>query len=897
MGAFRAFAALALFPLLAGVLRAQAPVPAPEPKVGPLNPAFLEWREKQNEREARLAKGLPVEPTDGRLGRIPAPMLRHRVAGPISEKSAQAKQAGAGQAVFPSRFDLRAPDAVQDGIQDSIVAPVSPIRNQNPFGTCWSFGAMASAESNMNATIDLSEWHLAYFAYNPVNGMPSFTKSQLSYWEDSTFDQGGHDLIATAILTRGTGPVEEMYAPYQNTSYYPQSSLPNGTEPRALGIKDVLMYEELDMVDVKYLVQTFGALNIGIYWSDSYYSSSSHTYRYTGSSANHAVNIVGWDDSFDRTKFPSNNRPSANGAWIVRNSWGASWGEVGYFYMSYDSRVADYAMYVPNGLPADQKIYQYDTLGAVSDMGYNTDTAWFSNIFTATRDEKITDVSFWTGTLGAEYEIRVMSNVTGDPGTGTLIHGPQMGSLAQPGYHQVQLSSPATIGNGARFAIVVKVKEQGYNRPITITYPYSGYSNTWVATPGVGFISPDGAAWSDAVTGSGSQARGICLKAFTVPASGAEISVSVLPKTATLFAGGSQEFAVAVSGSAIGGGGNAAVIWAATGGAITQDGAYTAPTAKGTYLVTATSKEDGTKFDTATVTVVDSVSVGVWPKTSTLATDRTQTFAAMVLGGMGNTAVTWTAAGGSITQGGIYTPPAAIGTYTVTATSQEDPLKSDTATVTVVVPLVVAVSPSAVSLPIGGTQTFAADVTGSLGNAAVTWTASRGSITQGGIYTAPATVGTYTVTATSQEDPSRQGTATVTVIPPGSIAIANLPGGMFTGGTIAFHVDVVGLSNTAVNWSATAGTMTEDGVYTAPDQPQVVTIMAVSAQEPSVRITVHLKVSSPAFDGNAEAAPNLLGFSSAFGSEAQTDLDNYDFDNSGRVDDGDLTTLFTEMGW
>jgi len=78
------------------------------------------------------------------------------------------------------------------------------------------------------------------------------------------------------------------------------------------------------------------------------------------------------------------------------------------------------------------------------------------------------------------------------------------------------------------------------------------------------------------------------------------------------------------------------------------------------------------------------VSVTVSPKTVALALGGTQTFTATVTGDTsGITAATWTASGGTITQGGAYTAPAAAGTFTVKATSQADAAKSDTATVTV----------------------------------------------------------------------------------------------------------------------------------------------------------------------------------------------------------------------
>src|SRR5581483_11880173 len=57
----------------------------------------------------------------------------------------------------------------------------------------------------------------------------------------------------------------------------------------------------------------------------------------------------------------------------------------------------------------------------------------------------------------------------------------------------------------------------------------------------------------------------------------------------------------------------------------------------------------------------------------------------------------------------------------------------------------VAVSPTSVTLSSGGTQQFTATDSAGLG---VTWSATGGTITSGGVYTAGTTAGTFTVTAT-----------------------------------------------------------------------------------------------------------------------------------------------------
>jgi hypothetical protein len=83
------------------------------------------------------------------------------------------------------------------------------------------------------------------------------------------------------------------------------------------------------------------------------------------------------------------------------------------------------------------------------------------------------------------------------------------------------------------------------------------------------------------------------------------------------------------------------------------------------------------------------------------------------------------------------------------------------------VSVAVSVSPSIATLNQAATRQFSATVTGSA-NTAVTWSVQEpagGSVASGGLYTAPATVGTFHVVATSQADPTKTAIAIVTVVP------------------------------------------------------------------------------------------------------------------------------------
>jgi hypothetical protein len=100
----------------------------------------------------------------------------------------------------------------------------------------------------------------------------------------------------------------------------------------------------------------------------------------------------------------------------------------------------------------------------------------------------------------------------------------------------------------------------------------------------------------------------------------------------------------------------------------------------------------------------------------------------------------------------------------VTATSQADSTKSATATVTVTPPITVTVSPATATIVPGQTQQFTATLTGT-DDQTVEWSATCGTVTFSGLYTAPRSSGTCVVTATSRVDPTKSASATITVMP------------------------------------------------------------------------------------------------------------------------------------
>ncbi|MEO8129735.1 MAG: Ig-like domain-containing protein, partial [Bryobacteraceae bacterium] len=302
-------------------------------------------------------------------------------------------------------------------------------------------------------------------------------------------------------------------------------------------------------------------------------------------------------------------------------------------------------------------------------------------------------------------------------------------------------------------------------------------------------------------------------KLTVVIAGASAVQISVSPSSSLLQPGGQQAFTATVSGSQ-----NTAVTWKATGGTISTSGVYTAGSVPGTYTVTATSAADPSKSATASVTV-QPVQVTLSPANVTLQPGQTQQFMATVTGSA-NTAVSWTATGGTVSGTGLFTAGATAGTtFTVTATSVADSTKAAVAHVTIQVPAVVSItiSPTSAILQPGQTQQFAAAVTGSA-NVAVAWTATGGIVSSTGLFTAGTTAGTTsTVTATSVADSTKAAVAHLTIQPPPAVSVTISPTSatLQPGQTQQFAAAVTGSANAAVTWTATGGIVSSTGLFTA----------------------------------------------------------------------------------
>lgn len=157
------------------------------------------------------------------------------------------------------------------------------------------------------------------------------------------------------------------------------------------------------------------------------------------------------------------------------------------------------------------------------------------------------------------------------------------------------------------------------------------------------------------------------------------------------------------------------------------------------------------------------VSVTVSPAVASMPAGLGQAFGALV-SGTASSNVTWSvtegASGGTVSAAGYYASPATPGTFHVRATA--DASHYAEAKVMVTPAITVSLDPATTSMAPGASQVFTADVRNGTGGAIV-WTATGGAITTSGLFTAGPLLGTATVRATSQQDPTKFAEALITI--------------------------------------------------------------------------------------------------------------------------------------
>lgn len=505
----------------------------------------------------------------------------------VAEDGAQ-EQSAPTQAELPARYDMR-----EKGL-------VTPVKRQNPWGTCWAFGVTAAAESSILSTLgttyeesglDLSEKHLAYFGLSPISESedPAQAGEGAHLVDENAkandiYDSGGNPMFASSLLASGVGPIEESLFPYRGTEG--TTAYDYITRDKETAIRDFIVpnFEAFAQQTVDEYIASHDGVNSAEEAYESLYDARVERYKnmneyYSGDDwtipergedglynrwlsqgfvlrdgnklpdirteqgreaakremlsgravavayqsdhstpeqgegkfinldtwaqfcgaadqsglAEHEVCIVGWDDSYPKENFNEALRPSADGAWLVKNSWGSEadagadelgnvvnrqpWGIVdengrhtGYFWLSYQDgsikNAETFAFSVDEGPGQDIVAMQYDYLPNEMSVSYpkkpSEDVVSSANVFVAECDLTVKSVSTYAPDAASRvtFALYRLDADASEPTDGELLFRTTK-DFELAGYHRIDVDKELQFKKGERLAVVSTASSAG----------------------------------------------------------------------------------------------------------------------------------------------------------------------------------------------------------------------------------------------------------------------------------------------------------------------------------------------------------------------------------------------------------------------------------------------------
>lgn len=414
-------------------------------------------------------------------------MLGYNCTFSFEENTLTAADSSGNPTALPASYDLRSRYRI------------SSIRNQGRYGTCWAFGALTAMES---ALLPEDSY---MFSVDHMSMSNSFKVTQYD---------GGEYTMGMAYLAAWQGPVYEQDDPYGDGKT-------NKDLEAVKHVQEMRIIASKHIAAIKEAVFKYGGVQTSIYSSlqnstssSRYYNKSTNSYCYIGTAKpNHEVVIIGWDDNYSKDNFSI--PIEDDGAFICQNSWGENFGDKGIFYVSYyDTNIGTHNVVYTRVDDTDNydNIYQSDLCGWVGKMGYDKESMYGANVFTAEKDEDVVAAAFYATAPDTEYKVYVVDKFTNEKSFEDKILVAE-GTLEDAGYYTIDFEKDIAVKAGQKYAVVIYVYTPGATHPMAIEYDSGDkFLDTVILDDGEGYISYAGNKF---INVKEKQDCNLCIKAFT----------------------------------------------------------------------------------------------------------------------------------------------------------------------------------------------------------------------------------------------------------------------------------------------------------------------------------------------------------------------------------------------
>ena len=339
---------------------------------------------------------------------------------------------------------------------------VTSIKNQNPYGNCWAYAACSVAESYLikkgmaSSDIDLSEAHLNYYMYhNKGDKYENTDNDQTNVIGKYSFTDVGADPRMLQLAMSNFGLASETIYPISKITTMQGSKEDQNNTQYVMTNSNLLCQQAKGNESIiKQAILDNGSVLACYYDTSTAYKNSNYYNSNEVNSFNHAISIVGWDDSYVANNF--DNKPTRNGAWLIKNSWGTGFGNQGYFWMSYDeySLGSVYSYEFKN--KDEENIYQYDGTNNALRYTLSSNTSTYANEFLVKRtNEELNAVSVGSATSNIPYKLEIYTNLTdiNNPTSGNCEVN-QNGIIENDGINYIKLSKGISLKDNTYYSIV-----------------------------------------------------------------------------------------------------------------------------------------------------------------------------------------------------------------------------------------------------------------------------------------------------------------------------------------------------------------------------------------------------------------------------------------------------------